>query len=146
MNRALISGITGQDGSYLTELLLDKGVLYLSVGPVRKPAGYRAEATSYKEIGRAGSSVLSGSGLAATSTCTMTMPAANTRTGAISLRSFFTIGPRAYSDHPMRPHPATRDMGHWSGMTTGVIYSKSTNSVRRRWTSVFGRRPWSLRS
>ena len=34
MPRALITGITGQDGSYLTELLLDKG--YEVHGMVRR--------------------------------------------------------------------------------------------------------------
>ena len=33
--RALITGITGQDGSFLTELLLEKG--YEVYGVVRKP-------------------------------------------------------------------------------------------------------------
>src|SRR5690242_337425 len=36
MNRALITGITGQDGSYLSELLLDKG--YEVHGMVRRVA------------------------------------------------------------------------------------------------------------
>lgn len=34
MKIALITGITGQDGSYLTELLLDKG--YLIYGIIRR--------------------------------------------------------------------------------------------------------------
>ncbi len=37
MKRALITGITGQDGSYLAELLLDKG--YEVFGLARKRAG-----------------------------------------------------------------------------------------------------------
>jgi GDPmannose 4,6-dehydratase len=35
--RALITGITGQDGSYLAELLLDKG--YDVFGLTRRPVG-----------------------------------------------------------------------------------------------------------
>jgi len=35
------------------EILVDDGVLYLLVTPARKPVDYRAEGTSYKEIGRA---------------------------------------------------------------------------------------------
>ena len=33
-NRAFITGITGQDGSYLTELLLEKGYDYRTIGKV----------------------------------------------------------------------------------------------------------------
>jgi len=44
MSRALITGITGQDGSYLAELLLDKG--YEVVGVVR-----RTSHDSYERIG-----------------------------------------------------------------------------------------------
>src|ERR671939_431437 len=43
MPTALITGITGQDGSYLAELLLDKG--YLVVGVVR-----RSSTTPYERI------------------------------------------------------------------------------------------------
>jgi len=39
MATALITGISGQDGSYLAELLMDKG--YRVVGLVRRPAGNR---------------------------------------------------------------------------------------------------------
>lgn len=39
MTTALITGITGQDGSYLAELLLDKG--YKVVGTVRRSTNYR---------------------------------------------------------------------------------------------------------
>ena len=39
MNKiALISGITGQDGSYLTELLLDKG--YMVHGIIRRSSSF----------------------------------------------------------------------------------------------------------
>ena len=44
MPTALITGITGQDGSYLAELLLDKG--YRVVGVVR-----RSSTTPYERIG-----------------------------------------------------------------------------------------------
>ena len=37
MKKALITGITGQDGSYLAELLLDKG--YEVHGMVRRASG-----------------------------------------------------------------------------------------------------------
>ena len=36
MKRALITGITGQDGSYLTELLLEKGYEVQPDGAYRK--------------------------------------------------------------------------------------------------------------
>ncbi|HEY9715777.1 MAG TPA: GDP-mannose 4,6-dehydratase, partial [Chroococcales cyanobacterium] len=35
-NRALITGVSGQDGSYLAELLLDQG--YMVVGTTRDPS------------------------------------------------------------------------------------------------------------
>lgn len=41
MKRALITGITGQDGSYLTELLLDKG--YEVHGVVRRSSSFNTE-------------------------------------------------------------------------------------------------------
>ncbi|HJU89629.1 MAG TPA: GDP-mannose 4,6-dehydratase, partial [Gemmatimonadaceae bacterium] len=44
MSTALITGVTGQDGSYLAELLLDKG--YRVVGVVR-----RSSTTPYERIG-----------------------------------------------------------------------------------------------
>src|SRR5205809_7946102 len=44
MPTALITGITGQDGSYLAELLLDKG--YRVIGIVR-----RSSTTPYERIG-----------------------------------------------------------------------------------------------
>ena len=44
MPTALITGITGQDGSYLAELLLEKG--YRVVGVVR-----RSSTTNYERIG-----------------------------------------------------------------------------------------------
>ncbi|MAC20960.1 MAG: GDP-mannose 4,6-dehydratase, partial [Phycisphaerae bacterium] len=39
--RALITGITGQDGSYLAELLLDKG--YEVHGIIRRSASFNTE-------------------------------------------------------------------------------------------------------
>ena len=44
MKRALITGITGQDGSYLAELLLGKG--YEVHGIIRGPAASRPVASS----------------------------------------------------------------------------------------------------
>ena len=41
MKRALITGITGQDGSYLTELLLDKG--YEVFGIVRRSSSFNTD-------------------------------------------------------------------------------------------------------
>ena len=41
MKRALITGITGQDGSYLTELLLAKG--YEVHGVVRRSSSFNTE-------------------------------------------------------------------------------------------------------
>ena len=41
MKRALITGITGQDGSYLAELLLDKG--YEVYGIVRRSSSFNTE-------------------------------------------------------------------------------------------------------
>lgn len=41
MKRALITGITGQDGSYLTELLLDKG--YIVHGMIRRSSVFTSE-------------------------------------------------------------------------------------------------------
>ena len=38
MKRALITGITGQDGSYLTELLLEKG--YVVHGIIRRSSSF----------------------------------------------------------------------------------------------------------
>ena len=38
MKKALITGITGQDGSYLTELLLDKG--YEVYGIIRRSSSF----------------------------------------------------------------------------------------------------------
>ena len=50
MKRALITGITGQDGSYLAELLLDKG--YEVHGVVRRSScdGTRIHARSLPRI------------------------------------------------------------------------------------------------
>lgn len=45
MKRALITGITGQDGSYLAELLLDKG--YEVFGFARQDSWYRANCASH---------------------------------------------------------------------------------------------------
>lgn len=45
MKRALITGITGQDGSYLTELLLDKG--YEVYGLARPQSWYRPNSISH---------------------------------------------------------------------------------------------------
>src|SRR5690606_20308845 len=45
MKRALITGITGQDGSYLAELLLDKG--YEVFGLVRQESWYRPNCASH---------------------------------------------------------------------------------------------------
>ena len=41
MKKALITGITGQDGSYLTELLLDKG--YEVHGVIRRSSSFNTE-------------------------------------------------------------------------------------------------------
>ena len=41
MKRALITGITGQDGSYLTELLLEKG--YEVFGIVRRSSSFNTD-------------------------------------------------------------------------------------------------------
>ena len=41
MKRALITGITGQDGSYLTELLLEKG--YQVFGIVRRSSSFNTD-------------------------------------------------------------------------------------------------------
>ena len=41
MKKALITGITGQDGSYLTELLLDKG--YEVHGIIRRASTFNTE-------------------------------------------------------------------------------------------------------
>ena len=38
MPRAFITGITGQDGSYLAELLLDKGEVHIKYGAIRDAA------------------------------------------------------------------------------------------------------------
>ena len=35
MRNALITGVTGQDGSYLAELLLEKGIRYMELCAVR---------------------------------------------------------------------------------------------------------------
>src|SRR5690606_18002231 len=45
MKRALITGITGQDGSYLAELLLEKG--YQVFGFARQESWYRVNAASH---------------------------------------------------------------------------------------------------
>lgn len=37
MKTALITGITGQDGSFLAELLLDKGMMFTARSAVRRP-------------------------------------------------------------------------------------------------------------
>ncbi|MGB2823134.1 MAG: PQQ-binding-like beta-propeller repeat protein, partial [Phycisphaerae bacterium] len=56
-----LDAVTGKtvrtyDGTKATEeIVLADGVLYLLVNPARKPVTYRAEGTSYKEIGRASS-------------------------------------------------------------------------------------------
>lgn len=41
MKKALITGITGQDGSYLAELLIDKG--YEVHGLIRRASSYNTE-------------------------------------------------------------------------------------------------------
>ena len=41
MKKALITGITGQDGSYLTELLLSKG--YEVYGIIRRSSSFNTE-------------------------------------------------------------------------------------------------------
>src|SRR5256885_5492319 len=41
MKKALITGITGQDGSYLTELLLAKG--YMVYGIIRRSSSFNTE-------------------------------------------------------------------------------------------------------
>jgi GDPmannose 4,6-dehydratase len=41
MKKALITGITGQDGSYLTELLLSKG--YAVYGIIRRSSSFNTE-------------------------------------------------------------------------------------------------------
>ena len=58
--RALITGITGQDGSYLAELLLDKG--YEVFGVVRRssapePLAHRAPARPHRAAARATCSI-----------------------------------------------------------------------------------------
>lgn len=45
MKRALITGITGQDGSYLAELLLDKG--YEVFGLARQESWYKPNCASH---------------------------------------------------------------------------------------------------
>ena len=45
MKRALITGITGQDGSYLAELLLTKG--YEVHGIIRRASTFNTERLSY---------------------------------------------------------------------------------------------------
>ena len=45
MKKALITGITGQDGSYLTELLLDKG--YKVYGLIRRSSSFNTERISH---------------------------------------------------------------------------------------------------
>ncbi len=45
MKRALITGITGQDGSYLAELLLDKG--YEVFGLARQESWYKPHCASH---------------------------------------------------------------------------------------------------
>ena len=45
MKRALITGTTGQDGSYLTELLIDKG--YHVIGFSRRESWYRPNSASH---------------------------------------------------------------------------------------------------
>ena len=47
---ALITGITGQDGSYLTELLLDKGYI-VSLLSVRASRIARAIGRSHRNLG-----------------------------------------------------------------------------------------------
>ena len=41
MKRALITGVTGQDGSYLVELLLEKG--YEVHGPIRRASTFNTD-------------------------------------------------------------------------------------------------------
>ena len=50
MKRALISGVTGQDGSYLTELLLEKG--YEVHGIIRRSSSSNTERLSsvYRDV------------------------------------------------------------------------------------------------
>ena len=45
MKKALITGITGQDGSYLAELLLNKG--YEVYGLIRKTSTYNRERVNH---------------------------------------------------------------------------------------------------
>ncbi len=47
MKRALITGITGQDGSYLTEFLLSKG--YEVHGTLRRASVFNMERIDYKD-------------------------------------------------------------------------------------------------
>ena len=47
---ALITGITGQDGSYLTELLLDKGAKLIPSDKVRITAGMNKYADRYASL------------------------------------------------------------------------------------------------
>src|ERR687898_11947 len=47
MKRALITGITGQDGSYLAELLLDKG--YEVIGMVRRSSTVNFERLAHMQ-------------------------------------------------------------------------------------------------
>ena len=46
--RALITGITGQDGSYLTEFLLKKG--YEVYGLVRRSSSFNTATNSFSEV------------------------------------------------------------------------------------------------
>jgi GDPmannose 4,6-dehydratase len=48
MKRALITGITGQDGSYLTELLLEKG--YQVFGIVRRSSSTPIASITFTRI------------------------------------------------------------------------------------------------
>ena len=53
MPKALITGITGQDGSYLAELLLDKG--YEVVGMVRRSSTTTSSASPTSTTGSSSS-------------------------------------------------------------------------------------------
>ena len=53
MKRALITGITGQDGSYLAELLLSKG--YEVHGIIRRASTFRVARIQYQHIPIGGS-------------------------------------------------------------------------------------------
>jgi GDPmannose 4,6-dehydratase len=48
MKKALITGITGQDGSYLTELLLEKG--YEVHGIIRRRSSFNTGRISHREL------------------------------------------------------------------------------------------------